>query len=144
MLRGPYKKKYNPISIANALQAVRQDGMKHGTAAKRFGIPKTTLLDRLKGRVADHSKMGAPTILTTAEEQKLCRFIEESARLGFPLQRNDFKRLVKDILDKDGRPNRLKDNTPGTYISFMLFFFLFYSKYLFLFLFLFFCFNFTF
>ena len=87
--RGPYKKKYSSATLKSALDTIRQHGVKHGTAAKQFGIPKTTLLDRLKGRVPDEAEAGAPTVLTTSEEQKLCQFIQESSSMGFPLARNE-------------------------------------------------------
>ena len=111
--RGPYRQKYSTEALHNALRAIRYNGMKHGKAAKIYGIPKSTILDKIKGRVHDDAKMGAPSIMTMSEEKKLCDFIDESSRMGFRLTRQDLNIWVKEIMDKDGRPNRFKNNMPG-------------------------------
>lgn len=99
--------------MTKALDAVRRGHMKTLAAARTFGVPRTTLIDRLKGRVADRAIHGGKTVLTDQEEKSLCDFIELSAQSGFPLQRDDLKKWVKQILTLDGRPNPFKDDIPG-------------------------------
>ena len=113
MLRGPYRQKWDQDAMDRALQAVRRDGMKHATAAKTFRVPRSSLIDRLKGRIGDSAVMGARTVLNAAEEEQLVHFIAASSKAGFPLQCTDLRKWVKQILDKDGRPNPFKENMPG-------------------------------
>ena len=96
-----------------ALSAVRNEGVSHSAAARQYGVPRTTLIDRLKGRISDNAVMGAKTVLNKEEEEALCQFVVRSAKAGFPLQRLDLKNWVKQILDLDGRANPFKDNRPG-------------------------------
>ena len=119
MHRGHYRTKYRQEALDNALKAVRSDGMSHASAAKRFGVPRTTLIDRLKGRIEDDVAMGAKTVLTAEEEKTLCDFIVRSAKSGFPLQRVDVRRWVKHIMDLDKRRNPFKGNLPGQYVYFL-------------------------
>jgi hypothetical protein len=90
-------------------------GMKHGPAAKKFGVPKTTLLDRIHKRVSDDcSKSGPNPYLTKAEEESLISFIARSGSIGYPLDKTDVKKSVKLVLDDDGRATPFKNNLPGT------------------------------
>jgi hypothetical protein len=113
MPRSKYKASYGDEDMEAALKAVREDGMRNWTAAMRFGVPRSTLLDRLAGRTPDKASMGAPPVLNGKEEAELCRFIGLSAKAGFPLQRRDVVGWVKQILDIDGRDNPFNGNAPG-------------------------------
>ena len=42
-------------------------------AARVFGIPRSTLKDRIHGKVAIDTKMGHPTVLTAAEEANIVK-----------------------------------------------------------------------
>jgi hypothetical protein len=99
--------------MTKALDAVRRGHLTSYAAAKAYGVPRTTLHDRLMGRVADDAVPGGKTILSSAEELTLCDFVVRSAQSGFPLQRVDLKKWVKQILALDGRPNPFKDGCPG-------------------------------
>ena len=116
MSRRPYHS-YDRAALDSALRAVREEGMGQRSAAKTFGVPHTTIQDRLKGRVADGVMMGKKTVLTLQEESVLSDVIIRSAKAGFPLQRMDVRSWVKQILDLDGRETPFKDNLPGKYIT---------------------------
>ncbi|MEW8546491.1 MAG: hypothetical protein AB2693_23480 [Candidatus Thiodiazotropha sp.] len=84
------------------------------TAAKLCGVPRTTLLDKLNGRVPEeHTKPGSKPTLTVAEEGVLVNYIKLMAEVGYPVSRRELKTEVKKILDRDGRKNPFKDNMPG-------------------------------
>ena len=53
-----------------AIKAVNE-GMSRNQAAKTFGVPVTTLSDKVGGRTCLDRKMGAPTVLTSKEEERL-------------------------------------------------------------------------
>ena len=60
--------KYNPQNMAMAIEMVRNGQMSKKGAAKAYGVPKTTLLDKLSGRVPVKTGLGRKTVLTPAEE----------------------------------------------------------------------------
>jgi len=113
MIRGPYRTKYVPAQMTQALSAVA-GGMGVKTASRKFGIPKTSLLDRVKGRVnVEILRSGPPAVLTEAEEKVLVQHVINCGKMGYPLDKKDLKRLVCDIILEDGRPNPFKENRPG-------------------------------
>jgi len=78
-----------------------------------YGVPKTTLLDKLAGRVPeDPTPIGRKPILTMAEERKLVDFTLEMCSIGYPLYRNELLGEVKKIINIDGRQSPFKDNIP--------------------------------
>lgn len=105
--------KYHPEQMALAIQMVKNCQLSKQAAAKAYGVPKTTLLDKLSGRVPEApTKPGPKTILTKAEETVLVNYAKLMAEIGCPLSRPEFCREVKKILDLDGRPNPFQNNLP--------------------------------
>ena len=58
-------------------------------AATEFGVPKTTLKDRVSGRVTHGCKSGRATCLTHAEEEELYEWLVVCASIGYPKRRDD-------------------------------------------------------
>ena len=54
---------YDHARIALALDAVRSGRCTQRNAAKEFGIPRTTIGDRLRGKIADDARSGSSTVL---------------------------------------------------------------------------------
>ena len=77
-----------------------EDGSPINQAAREHGVPKTTLRDRLSGRVTHGSKPGPKPYLTGSEELELSSFIKESAKVGYGKTRRDVmiiaERVAKD------------------------------------------------
>ena len=77
-----------------------EDGSPINQAAREHGVPKTTLRDRLSGRVVHGSNPGPNPQLTSSEELELSSFIKESAKVGYGKTRKDImiitKRVAKD------------------------------------------------
>ena len=118
-LRGKYRQKYSQDQLRQALHEVRENGMPKKKAAKLYGIPKTTLLDKLSGRVPDEAHSGPDSLLSKAEEDRLARYIRECARVSFPLDKRDNKLEIKKLLDADNR-NVFKNNMPGKYQNLLI------------------------
>ena len=51
-------------------------------AALEYGVPKTTLLDRISGRVVHGTKPGPKPYLTMEEESELATFLIEVCKMG--------------------------------------------------------------
>uniref|UniRef100_A0A8C2ZHE7 HTH CENPB-type domain-containing protein n=1 Tax=Cyclopterus lumpus TaxID=8103 RepID=A0A8C2ZHE7_CYCLU len=68
----------------------RQRNLKAGRltlrqAAQLFGVPKSSLSDRVSGRVSSDCVLGQRTLLTPADEDSLAEYCLYSASYGFPL-----------------------------------------------------------
>ena len=87
-----------------ALQAVKDKRMSLRDAQKEYGVPKTTLIDRLAGRRG--AKLGRTTVLSEEEEEYLVERILVMGEWGFPLAKRDLTHIVKDYLDRQGRTTR--------------------------------------
>ena len=91
--------------MLGALKAVKDGAMGCNRAATEFGVPKTTLKDRLSGRVAHGCKSGRAPYLTHAEEQELYDWLVLSASIGYPKSRDDVIGIVRKTLHKkEGHP----------------------------------------
>jgi hypothetical protein len=73
-------------------------------AQREYGVPKTTLIDRLAGRRG--AKLGRTTVLSEEEEEYLVERILVMGEWGFPLAKRDLTHIVKDYLDRQGRTTR--------------------------------------
>lgn len=103
---------YSPETLELALQDVRQGRRTIREASENFGIPKSTISDKLKNK---HSKkQGGQTALSTEDERFLSEGIQKFGEWGFPLTRSDIRHIVKGYLDRKGiRIAKFRDNMPG-------------------------------
>ena len=62
------------------------EAVKNGTAilqaAREHGVPRTTLYDRISGRVIHGTKPGPRNYLAPAEEKELSLFLDDTAKAG--------------------------------------------------------------
>ncbi len=96
----------------NAIREMREQGLSVRKAAKKWGIAKSTLQDRLDGKVAKVRK-GPPTVLTKAEEDRFAEWLIERAKRGFGVTKDEFLDCVKTFIDKDKRKTKFTGNRPG-------------------------------
>ena len=83
-------------------------------AARAYNVPRTTIADKLSGRVPEAATpTGRRPMLTPEEESTLVRYTQLMAEIGYPLTKMEFLKEVKRILDIDGRETVFKNNLPG-------------------------------
>lgn len=102
--KGNYRHKYNPEDFLCALKAVQEKRMTLGEASKHYGVPKTTLHDRLRGKAGDN--LGRPTELSEEEEEQLEEVLVELGTWGFPLTAKDLTHFIMEYLNQLGRTTR--------------------------------------
>ena len=83
--------------MREALDAVHQ-GMSVTRASIVYGIPRSTLNDHICGRVLPGAKCGAPTLLSTREEQELVEFLCHCAKIGYAKTRHEVLNIVTRML----------------------------------------------
>ncbi|KAJ8964810.1 hypothetical protein NQ314_004617 [Rhamnusium bicolor] len=76
---------YSEEALRDALLQIRNNNFSVRKASRIYGVPKTTIHDRLSGRIAEKpSKMGPSPVLSTAEENALVEWCINLAKYGFP------------------------------------------------------------
>ena len=84
VLQSPKKRlKWSNESMEKALQAVKDGQCKIKEAAREFNVPRTTLQDRISGRVVHGVKPGPKPYLNKAEESELAEFLEVTSSVGY-------------------------------------------------------------
>ena len=78
----------------NAIGDVNEQGLNVRKAAKKWGIVKSTLQDRL-GEKARNIRTGPCTVLTHAEEDRFAEWLIEKAKRGFGVTKDEFLGCVE-------------------------------------------------
>ena len=101
--KGSYKQ-WSEASMSAAIRAVLQDNISVRRASELYNIPRSTLADRITGRVLPGAKSGPPKILTDEEEEELVSFLCRLSDIGYPKTRRQVVDLVNQIAVSRGRP----------------------------------------
>ena len=94
---------WSNINMLKAIQSVEEKGMKIRRAAELHGVPKSTLQDRISGRVQHGSRPGPISYLTMEEEEELAGFLISCAEIGYPHTVSQVLGLVQKMVDAKGR-----------------------------------------
>lgn len=103
---------YTEETLEKAAFLVKTKRISLRKAAKEFGIPKSTIDNKVKGK--HQKKVGGQTRLTEETENMLVNVIDTFIAWKMPLSKLDVRLLVQDYLDRktDGK-KVFKDNLPG-------------------------------
>ncbi len=101
--KGIKLREWSDESMLGAIQAVREGTFGVNRAALEYGVPKTTLNDRISGRVVHGASMGAQPYLSREEEGELVDFLKSCCKMGYGKNRKEVFVLVEAILKKKGR-----------------------------------------
>ncbi|KAJ8926583.1 hypothetical protein NQ314_021036 [Rhamnusium bicolor] len=100
--------------MRRALHEIRENGLSICEASKRFGVPRTTIQDRIHGRIDDIArKTGPKPLLTNKGEKNIVDWIKNIAKCGFPLKKSDLIQTVKKILKDSKKESLFKGRKPG-------------------------------
>ncbi|XP_070574968.1 uncharacterized protein [Ptychodera flava] len=98
--------------FAGAVKDIVENKMSLRKAAAKWGVKRSTLSDRVTGKVDIGRRNGPPPVLTAAEEKKLIHWIKSMGRRGIGITKSELFKTVKAILDRDKRDTILKNNSP--------------------------------
>ena len=85
-----------------AIDAVKSGRMGVNRAALEFGVPRTTLKDRIAGRVVHGTRSGPKPHLTPQEEKELADFLVSCSKMGYGKTRGEVLKIVEAIAKKKG------------------------------------------
>ena len=88
--------------IEKAMAAVKDQGLTVQRAAEEYAIPKSTLHDRVSGRVLAGVRSGPPKYLTDEEEEELERYLTHCSSVGFGRSWQQVIQLVQEVVTRKG------------------------------------------
>ena len=116
-LQRPSKLKlWSAESMEQVMNAVLNEGMSIRHAAEHYAVPKSTLGDRISGRVLPGSTSGPRRILNDEEEEELVAFLCRCASVGLSKSRKELLALVQAIAESKGTQHLI---TGGWWNSFI-------------------------
>ena len=96
-------KTWDEQQFAGAVSAIQDRGFTVRRAAEEYGIPKSTLHDRLSGKHLPGFRSGPERYLTDEEESELEEFLIGCASVGFAKSRIQVMELVQEVMRHKGR-----------------------------------------
>lgn len=97
------KKKWAEEAMERALIEVKSGRCTVRQAAKEFGVPKSSLGDRVSGRVMPGSRSGPAQLIASADEQLLVEFCLYVSKHGFPLTKQQVVSFASSIYKRQHR-----------------------------------------
>lgn len=97
------KKKWTEEAMERALIKVKSGRCTVRQAAKDFGVPKSSLGDRVSGRVTPGSRSGPAQLITSADEEQLVEFSLYMSKHGFPLTKQQLVSFASSIYKRQHR-----------------------------------------
>ena len=115
-LRPAKYKSWTEDNMARAITAVL-DGVSIRSASELYNVPKSTLGDRISGRVLPGSKSGPQPYLSEQEENELATFLCRSAAIGYGRTRSEVISIVERILLSRGIDKRVSSGWWESFIT---------------------------
>lgn len=100
------------------IEAVKDGKTGVNCAAREYGVPRTTLKDRLLGRVENGKNPGHHPYLTAQEEDELAAFLKKAAQVGYGKTKREVLLILQKALEQtNNKPDKF--NGDGWYHRFM-------------------------
>ena len=118
--RSPVKrrKQWTNIQMEKAMEAV-MSGVGINRAAMEHGVPRTTLKDRISGRVDHGDNPGPAPYLSKEEEKELGAFLKRSAALGYGKSRKQVMAIAEIYVKHEKRTLKAAQITQGWWRQFL-------------------------
>jgi len=87
-------RQWSETAMSKASYLVVESKMGINRAALECGVPRTTLKDRIAGRVAPGCRMGKKPYLTKEEEKELVTYVTNCAKMGYGKTRQDVMKVI--------------------------------------------------
>lgn len=106
--------KYDEVALKKTLEDIKEHGMGIREACRLNGVPRSTIQDRIHGRIMEKKrKIGPDPVLGIKGEEKICQWVTNMAKCGFPIRKKDLLETVAGIVKDSGKPTPFKEGKPG-------------------------------
>ena len=109
--------RYTMTQMEVAYKSVKEDGIPLKVAARLHGVPKSTLRDRLIGRVSLHRKRN--TFFSQSEENEILSCIELVNKIGYGCTRSELQAMASNYAVHLGRLEEGNELKPHWIASFL-------------------------
>ena len=94
------------------MNAVKDKSTSVGAAAASYKVPKSSLLDRVSGRVQVQASIGRKPELPQELEATIARTVKEAADKGFGISPANLRRRTASVIKQTGSDTRFRDGPP--------------------------------
>ena len=107
------RRQYEGQNLSNAIAAVKGGTMSIRQASNHFGIPKSTLGDRISGRVEEGATPGKKPVLPVEVESAIADKIKEAGKMGFGITRAQLCFKVARLVSSMKLSTPFRNGVPG-------------------------------
>ena len=113
------RKKWSPKAMEDAMAAVKNGQMTVFRPTKIYNVPKSTLHDRISGKVRHGDKPGPKPYLSSTEEKELADFLVDVAKVGYGRTRKQVCTIAGSCAHDKGRLESPVVASHGWFVRFM-------------------------
>jgi len=95
-MKSKKQKQWSEQSMLAAIKAI-EEGLPIYTSVREHGIPRTTLQDRILGKVKHGAKSGPQSYMTLEEERETVEFLLLVSKAGYPKTRADISQIAEGV-----------------------------------------------
>lgn len=107
------RSQYDKNNLKQAVGAVQSGTMSVREAAQQFGIPRSTIYDRVSGRVSMDTSPGKQTVFPKEVENKLATNIKEAASMGIGLSKQQIIAKAARLAQSINLRTPFRNGVPG-------------------------------
>lgn len=112
--RGAYMLPYKgSTKVQDAVRAIRSGTLSIRAAAAYYSVPKSTLADRVSGKIAIDAKPGRKPVIPAEVEQKIVHQVTGLAECGFGMSRNNLLIKSGELCKQANITTPFTNGTPG-------------------------------
>ena len=104
--------------MLQAVEAIKEGTLGLNEASRSYQVPRSTLRDRITGRVTHGEKSGPKPYLSSEEEKELVTFLKQAASIGYGKTKKEVLAMVQKTVEKKGVDTE-KFNGEGWWSRFM-------------------------
>lgn len=116
-VRPSHYKQWTDFDMNAAMRAVIDERKSVREAAEKYDVPRSTLGDRISGRVLPGATSGPHSYLTREEEKELVSFLCRAAQIGHGRTRKEVIAIVQRVLDARGSNKKVSSGWWSSFIS---------------------------
>ena len=100
--RSSKRKQWSDQQMRDAMEAASSGTASVNKAADMYGVPRSTLKDRLSGHVVHGVKPGPRSYLRESEERELAEHLKDVAEIGLGITRGEVLRIAESVAESKG------------------------------------------
>ena len=98
--------------MLQAVEAIKEGTLGLNEASRSYQVPRSTLRDRITGRVMHGKKSGPKPYLSSEEEKELVTFLKQAASIGYGKTKKEVLAMVQKTFNGEGWWSRFMSRNP--------------------------------